>query len=359
MEHWQHGELPFAGVDGVASGGFEYWQLGEQPPVWAVEGDGPTIPTEPPDAAPSDLVATAISHQRIDLAWTNNASNATGVAIERSPDESDWAQIDTVGADVESFSNTGLTPETTYYYRVRAFNADGYSDYSNTDSATTDEAPPGPTPPSNLNATAVNHRRVDLTWQDNSDNEKGFKVERKQNEDWDTIAVTNANVEFYSDTGLKPNTPYDYRVSAIGEDDEESEPVEDSATTDPIPDPVERTFDLEDYDMKRISFSLTTDESGDAEQTRSLARPGRLYAIAWDGSDLDVGASVELTSGGVVLWAKDNADDAETFYPRAQEHDADGVELEITTLPVVAESLTLTVANGGNGNTATAQVYVM
>ena len=55
-----------------------------------------------------------------------------------------FAEIATVGADVESYSDTGLAAGTTYTYRVRAYNGAGSSGYSNEDSATTDSAPPPP-----------------------------------------------------------------------------------------------------------------------------------------------------------------------------------------------------------------------
>lgn len=48
-----------------------------------------------------------------------------------------FAQIATVGDGVTSYSNTGLTKNTTYRYRVRAYNAGSDSGYSNIASATT------------------------------------------------------------------------------------------------------------------------------------------------------------------------------------------------------------------------------
>jgi hypothetical protein len=89
-------------------------------------------------AAPSGLSATAIAKEQIDLVWTDNANNETGFKIERSRrNNSSFELIATVGQDVTSFSDTTVSKNTTYFYRVRATNANGDSDYSNESSATT------------------------------------------------------------------------------------------------------------------------------------------------------------------------------------------------------------------------------
>ena len=76
-----------------------------------------------------------------------------------------------------SYSHTGLNPNTTYFYRVRATNAGGDSAYSNEANATTPNA--APAAPSALAATALSTTQINLTWSDNSANETGFKIERK------------------------------------------------------------------------------------------------------------------------------------------------------------------------------------
>jgi hypothetical protein len=91
-------------------------------------------------AAPSNLQATTVSQTQINLSWTDNSTNESGFKIERSPNgTSSWTQIATVGANVTAYSNTGLTCNTTYYYRVRAYNAGGDSSYSNVANATTSD----------------------------------------------------------------------------------------------------------------------------------------------------------------------------------------------------------------------------
>ncbi|PIT92054.1 MAG: hypothetical protein COU08_04340 [Candidatus Harrisonbacteria bacterium CG10_big_fil_rev_8_21_14_0_10_42_17] len=89
-----------------------------------------------PPTAPTNLVATAVSSSQINLTWTDTASNETGFTIQRKTTVS-FATIDTVGANVTSYNNTGLSDNTTYTYRVRAYNGNGNSSWSNTDSATT------------------------------------------------------------------------------------------------------------------------------------------------------------------------------------------------------------------------------
>jgi FtsP/CotA-like multicopper oxidase with cupredoxin domain len=99
-------------------------------------GGGP--PTNPP-AAPSGLVATAVSSSQIDLSWSDNSGDETGFEIERSLNGSDFSWIASVGADITSYLDTGLSAATTYYFRVAATNGAGSSTYSNTANATTQD----------------------------------------------------------------------------------------------------------------------------------------------------------------------------------------------------------------------------
>jgi hypothetical protein len=91
-----------------------------------------------PPAAPTVLTAPSGNCSQITLQWTDNSNNESGFKIERSPDgTTGWTQVGTTGAGVNTFTNTGLTQSTTYYYRVRAWNDSGDSAYSNTISRAT------------------------------------------------------------------------------------------------------------------------------------------------------------------------------------------------------------------------------
>ncbi len=175
-------------------------------------------PLNPPDA-PSALTVTTTSETSISLSWSDNSDNEDGFKIERSPDGSTWTQIGTVGENVTTYEDTGLTCETTYYYRVRAHNADGDSAYSNTVSGSTDDCPlEPPAAPSDLTISQITESSISLSWSDNSDNEDGFQIERSPDEiAWAQIGTVAADMTIYTDTDLLPGTTYHYRVHAYND----------------------------------------------------------------------------------------------------------------------------------------------
>jgi carboxypeptidase T len=163
--------------------------------------------------APSGLTATPVSQTRMDLAWTDNSDDESGFKIERSPNGITWTQIITVGANITAYSNSGLTCGSTYYYRVRAYNAGGESDYSNVVNATTVVC--APAAPGDLTTSPASQTQINLTWTDNSSNEDGFKIERSPNGTlWTPVYTTTTNVAAHSDTGLTCGSSYYYRVRA-------------------------------------------------------------------------------------------------------------------------------------------------
>jgi hypothetical protein len=168
----------------------------------------PSIP-----AAPGSLAATAVSSSQINLTWTDLSSNEDGFIIERTSAGSSWAEIARVGSNLTAYADVGLQPNTTYTYRVSAFNAGGSSAPSVSASAQTPQG--APTAPASLSALAVSKSQINLNWTDTSSNEDGFKVERATGKgSFSQITVIGAGVTSYSDVGLSANTSYSYRVRA-------------------------------------------------------------------------------------------------------------------------------------------------
>ena len=163
---------------------------------------------------PSNLTSAASSSSQINLVWTDNASDETGFEIERSNDGTNFAKIADVGANTTTYSNTGLTASTRYWYRLRAINSAGASSYTNIADATT-QVPPVtiPRPPSNLTATASSSSQINLAWTDNASDETGFEIERSNDGiNFAKIADVVANTTSFQNTGLNSSTKYFYRV---------------------------------------------------------------------------------------------------------------------------------------------------
>ncbi|MGI5879001.1 MAG: stalk domain-containing protein [Syntrophomonadaceae bacterium] len=99
-----------------------------------------TPPAVKPEA-PSELMATAISDSQIKLGWKDNANNESGFKLERSLTQvGGYTQIAELPAGSAAYDDKGLTASTTYFYRVKAYNSAGDSNYSSLTSATTQQA---------------------------------------------------------------------------------------------------------------------------------------------------------------------------------------------------------------------------
>ncbi len=187
-----------------------------------------SLPAVP--AAPGAPGATAVSQTHINLTWADAASETAYIVQRSLTSGSGYTNIATLAANTTSYSDTGLTAGTTYYYRVLAANNGGTSAAASVSTATLENAP---TPPSGLTATSFDHANVDLSWTDNASNESGFKIERSttSGSGFTLVATVSANVTTYRDSGRSPLTTYYYRVSATNTGGDSPYTSEASTTT--------------------------------------------------------------------------------------------------------------------------------
>ncbi len=80
-----------------------------------------TPPTTTP-AAPSNLTFTNVLPGQMTLNWQDNSNNEVGFLIMRSTDGTNYTTVVFTAANQTSYTATGLTPSTTYYWRVYAVN---------------------------------------------------------------------------------------------------------------------------------------------------------------------------------------------------------------------------------------------
>ena len=198
-------------------------------------------------SSPSNLSTFATSSSSIALSWANtSAGSEAGFKVERRTWSGAYACIATVGQGVTSYTDTaysgGVAASTQYTYRVRAYDWNGDSGYSNESTAITPatgssagNAPSIPVPqpvtapvtsnglptaPSALLATATASTTIALSWTSNSGGtEVGFKIERQTwSGGYAGIATVSARTTSFTDTaysgGVASGTGYAYRVRA-------------------------------------------------------------------------------------------------------------------------------------------------
>jgi len=102
----------------------------------------PATPTQVTAVQNASSPSTSLS-----LSWRDNATTETSYQIDRSADGTSFVAISSVGANVQSFTDSGLSAGMAYYYRVRAVNASGSSAFSNIASAQTASSSLAPSAP--------------------------------------------------------------------------------------------------------------------------------------------------------------------------------------------------------------------
>ena len=257
--------------------------------------------------APSGLSAIPDSQTQINLTWSDNSTNETGFKIESSANNITWIEIANISSNTTSFQHTGLTASTTYYYKVRAYNSAGNSDYTPTVNATTQaSAASGPNPPTNLSASAVSNTQINLSWTDNSNNETGFKVERSPdgNNGWAEIVSLGSNVTSYENTGLTASTTYYYRVRAYnaGGNSSYTSPVNATTNTALPSNPTNLTANASSTSQINLAWTDNADNEQGYKVERAPGGTSNFEEITSLGANTTSYSNTGLTEGTTYIY---------------------------------------------------------
>ncbi len=187
----------------VGLGGYVTTGTAQKKDLWSFQSAVPDTP--------ENLTATTPSQTSVTLRWSSHANNETGYEIERSANDTDnfiLANGGTTGIDVTEYEQTALPVDNELFYRVRATGSQN-SPYSDTVLVNTYN------PPSNLAANVVSATEIKLSWDDNSNGEQGFVIQRSTNgTSYVALDTVLADVITFSDQTAQPGFDYTYRVLA-------------------------------------------------------------------------------------------------------------------------------------------------
>ncbi|NII24818.1 T9SS type B sorting domain-containing protein [Pseudoflavitalea sp. X16] len=176
--------------------------------IWGMSPNAPKVP--------ADLDVTAVTFTTATLKWTDNSTNETGFEIEKSEDSINFEAAGTVAANTNTYEVPNLLGGFKYYFRIRAVNASTKTIWSKIVDTITDYDPNLPLTPRNLQGAALSETSISLTWDDRSNNETGFEIERSVNGiNFTPLASEGVDIETYTDNNLNLASRYYYRVRAI------------------------------------------------------------------------------------------------------------------------------------------------
>ncbi|HFB98574.1 MAG TPA: fibronectin type III domain-containing protein, partial [Bryobacterales bacterium] len=205
--------MPGVAIDGVGNG--DWTGGGTLTPTGESNGFFEVMlvrsETGAPPAAPGMLNAAGVTATSVNLEWADQAANEDNYEVERKDGaQGTYARVAILPANTVTYTDEGLSPGATYYYRVRAVNVYGPSAYSNEVQVTTLPAG-GIAAPSGPSADVVLNDQVRLSWGDNSTGESAYIVEVDSGAGFQDWASLPPDTTAYTVAGLSPSTAYTFR----------------------------------------------------------------------------------------------------------------------------------------------------
>ncbi len=162
---------------------------------------------------------------RVNLSWTDNATNETGFVIERSADNGvTFSEIGTApaksGTGSVTYTDTTIAAGNTYTYRVKAVNGSTSSGYSNTASVTVPAAgvPAAPTGLTVTSRQAGTTDTVMANWVSFQERSLSYVIEYATDSAFTQNVISQSvSTNTFSKTGFPRNKTYYFRVQAVNQ----------------------------------------------------------------------------------------------------------------------------------------------
>ncbi|NLD45852.1 MAG: hypothetical protein GX660_01445, partial [Clostridiaceae bacterium] len=217
-------------------------------PLWNVLIEVPEDDKAP--SPPKELSILFKTASTIALSWETASDNVgvTGYEIYRN-DLKVWSSAGT------SYTDTGLEPNRTYFYKVKAFDIAGnHSDFSKEISVVTDLDTEAPSIPMKLTVTSRTSSSISLSWSGSSDNVRlaGYEVYRND------ISIAKTNGASFVDSGLEEGT-YTYIVKAFDSSNNYSDPSNSVVYDNQAPNAPELTVSSKTTSSVLLSWEAATD----------------------------------------------------------------------------------------------------
>ncbi|MDH5692761.1 MAG: fibronectin type III domain-containing protein [Gammaproteobacteria bacterium] len=169
--------------------------------------------------APSNFYPEALSAYRVALHWEDRSDNETGFEIYRSIfGTGNFSLLARVPANDTTYIDATLQANTAYAYRIVSYNSAGKSALGTPQYVELGAADTGaPSAPGNMVLKNIAVNQVLVTWQDKSDNEDFFEIQRADESvgTFITVALVPAGETEFVDKTVSASTGYSYRVYSI------------------------------------------------------------------------------------------------------------------------------------------------
>ncbi len=210
--------------------------------------------------SPTNLIINQLNVYTFSLTWSDNSEGEDGFVIERKIDDEDFIEIAALTENTYTDSTVSKKGFGTVYYQVKAFKDIYHSDY------VINQSTVGFPAPSNLTYSKINLTTIRLNWNDLSNGENGFVIDKKiDDSNWIAdFATLDANTTTWTDSIAEINQNIQYRIYGF-KDTNSSGLTETPVIDNSIPVPT--SFNVSQIDISNAELTWTDNSIGEDEFT--------------------------------------------------------------------------------------------